>query len=165
MPNRSEAEEHLRVIRSLMEKATIYRAISAEAAAIGGVLAVIGSFSMGNWTTLPFGSDKPVFAHPNRWIFFTTWTVVLFLAAGANLYSLRRAAIQRGEPFISPGMKFALRSLLPNFFVAGTLTLLVFQLFWFVFAVPIWITCYGLGLLSTGHFAQPNERVWGEVTG
>ena len=38
MPTRSEAEEHLRVIRSLMEKATIYRAISAPTALLGGVL-------------------------------------------------------------------------------------------------------------------------------
>ena len=153
MPTPAEAEEHLRVIRSLMEKATIYRAISAEAAGIGGLLAIIGSFSMGNWTSLSFGNDNLVFKGPNRWVFFATWTIILLLAAGANLYALRRAALKRGEPYISPGMKLALSSLLPSFFVAGVLTLLVFHLFWYVFTVPIWITCYGLGLLSTRHFA------------
>ena len=153
MPTRTEAEEHLRVIRSLMEKATIYRAISAEAAGIGGVLAIFGSFSMGNWVGAFGESDKAVFKGPNHWIFFATWTIVLLLAALANLYCLRRAALQRGEPFISPGMKLALSSLLPSFFVAGVLTLLMLPLFWYVFTVPIWITCYGLGLLSTRHFA------------
>ena len=154
MPTRTEAEEHLRVIRSLMEKATIYRAISAEAAAIGGVLAIVGSFSMGNWmSTFSFGDDIAVFKGPNRWVFFATWTIVLLLASCANLYVLRRAALQRGEPFVSPGMKLALRSLLPSFCVAGALTVQVVPAFWFVFVVPIWITCYGLGLLSTRHFA------------
>ena len=118
MPTPAEAEEHLRVIRSLMEKATIYRAISAEAAGIGGLLAIIGSFSMGNWTSLSFGNDSPVFKGPNRWAFFATWAIILLIAAGANLYALRRAALKRGEPFISPGMKLALSSLLPSFFVA-----------------------------------------------
>lgn len=149
MPNRSEAEEHLRVIRSLMEKATIYRAISAEAAAVGGVLAVAGSFSMGNWTA----PDVTVLSGPNRWAFFTTWLVILLLAATANLFALRRAALRRKEQFISPGMKLATLSLLPSFLVAGILTLQVIPALWFVFSVPIWITCYGLGLLSTRHFA------------
>ena len=40
---RSEAEEHLRVIRSLMEKATIYRALSAPAALVGGLLTISAS--------------------------------------------------------------------------------------------------------------------------
>ncbi|MEO7317729.1 MAG: hypothetical protein ABIZ56_01940 [Chthoniobacteraceae bacterium] len=153
MPNRTEAEEHLRVIRSLMEKATIYRAISTEAAAIGGILAIIGSFSMGSWTAIMMGSDKPVFAGPNRWIFFATWFAALSFAATANLLALRRAAIKRSEPFISAGMKLASLSLLPSFFVAGVITLQLFLSFWFVFVVPVWITCYGLALLSTRHFA------------
>ena len=153
MPTRSEAEEHLRVIRSLMEKATIYRAISAEAAAVGGFLAIVGSFAMGNWFALFAESAEPVFTKPNHWIFFATWSVVLLLAAAANLFALHRAALRREEPFISPGMKLACRSLLPSFFVAGAVTVQLLTDYWFVFAVPIWITCYGLALLSTRHFA------------
>ena len=38
MNERTRAEEHLRVIRSLMERATIYRAISAPTALVGGLL-------------------------------------------------------------------------------------------------------------------------------
>jgi hypothetical protein len=40
MHERERAEEDLRVIRTLMERATIYRAISAPTALAGGVLAV-----------------------------------------------------------------------------------------------------------------------------
>ncbi len=40
MDERHRAEEHLRVIRTLMERATIYRAISASTALIGGLIAL-----------------------------------------------------------------------------------------------------------------------------
>ena len=40
MDERKRAEEHLRVIRSLMERATIYRAISAPTALVGSILAL-----------------------------------------------------------------------------------------------------------------------------
>jgi len=43
MNERSRGEEHLRVIRSLMERATIYRAISAPTALLGGLLALATS--------------------------------------------------------------------------------------------------------------------------
>lgn len=38
--NRSAAEEHLRVIRELMERATVYRAVSAPAALFCGLIAL-----------------------------------------------------------------------------------------------------------------------------
>ena len=38
---RSKAEEDLRVIRSLMERATVYRAISAPAALVAGLLSIL----------------------------------------------------------------------------------------------------------------------------
>ena len=40
MPDHTEAEEHLRVIRTLMERATVYRAISAPTAFFGGSIAI-----------------------------------------------------------------------------------------------------------------------------
>ncbi len=42
MATHSEAEEHLRVIRSLMERGTIYRAISAPVALAGGLCSIGG---------------------------------------------------------------------------------------------------------------------------
>ena len=40
MNDRFRAEEDLRVIRTLMERATVYRAISAPTALVGGVLSI-----------------------------------------------------------------------------------------------------------------------------
>ncbi|MFL2480182.1 MAG: hypothetical protein ACJ0K4_11600 [Verrucomicrobiales bacterium] len=44
MKDSDHAVEHLKVIRGMMEKATIYRAISAPAAIFGGLLAMLVGF-------------------------------------------------------------------------------------------------------------------------
>jgi len=46
MQTATEAEEHLRVIRSLMEKATIYRAVSAPTALAGAIARLSGALRM-----------------------------------------------------------------------------------------------------------------------
>jgi len=75
MPTRSDAEEHLRIIRSLMEKATIYRAISAPAALVGGALAV--ALAGGCWW---FGRPANGFLSS----FVPPWLVLLAVTATFN---------------------------------------------------------------------------------
>ncbi len=157
MSIRAEAEENLRVIRSLMEKATVYRAISAEAAAVGGVLAVCASFAFGNcWSRT---AESYPMTQPSLLAFFGLWGAILLIVAIANLLFLRRAALRRGEPLFSSGMRLALTALLPSFAVAGWLTSLVWKPIWMIFAPAIWITCYGLALLAARHFA-PRSLAW-----
>jgi hypothetical protein len=162
MPTRSDAEEHLRIIRSLMEKATIYRAISAEAAAVGGVLAIAASFAFGNWLTASPGELAP--KGPGS--FFVLWLAVLVLAGVCNAVLLYRGAKRRGEVFASTGMRMAVAALLPSFLVAGFFTLLLSPANPFLpdahlypWIVPVWMTCYGLALLATAHFA-PRSLWW-----
>src|SRR5688572_22678668 len=146
--DRQQAEEHLRVIRSLMEKATIYRAISAPTALVGGLLA------LGTGVFFAVGSDG--IENPPL-VFLALWTVVLALTAAANVMFLRKDAKRRGERFVSAGMKLALRSLLPAYFVAATLTTIVTAHALHgtdaTAALPfVWAICHGVGLLSTAHF-------------
>ncbi len=165
MPHRSDAEEHLRIIRSLMEKATIYRAISAEAAAVGGVLAIGASFAFGNWLV---AWARPV----EPWKFFALWLAVLALAGVCNAALLYRGARKRGEAFASTGMRMAVSALLPSFLVAGFFTALLAPLGPSLLGTPsfpparcyewmvtIWLICYGLALLATAHFA-PRSLWW-----
>jgi hypothetical protein len=152
MPPASQAEEHLRVIRSLMEKATIYRTVSAEAAAVGGLLAVAASFTFGN----PLSPAVPDSAGPSAPAFIGIWLAALILASTANVVFLAREAHRRGDSLISPGMKLGVRSLAPAFLVAGFFTAVLFRVPFFALIVPVWITCYGLGLLATRHFAPPS---------
>ncbi len=158
MQTRSDAEEHLRIIRSLMEKATIYRAISAEAAAVGGVLAIGAAFVFGNIL-----SDE-ISQEVSLWQFTALWLVVLALAGLSNAIFLYRGSQRRGEKFISSGMRVALRALAPSFLVAGFFTAFLGSgylkdVIAFEWIVPIWITCYGLALLATTHFA-PRSLEW-----
>jgi hypothetical protein len=66
----TEAEEHLRVIRSLMEKATIYRAISAPTAFVGGLASLLfGGSLFFRWRPLPSGHEEHLF----EWAFVGGW--------------------------------------------------------------------------------------------
>ena len=158
MSERARAEEHLRVIRSLMEKATIYRAVSAEAAAVGGTCSIAASLWLYfRWRPLPRGIEEDQF----RTAFLAAWGVVLVITAIANTCSLWAAARSRGEEFISAGMRTALRAVLPSAVCALFATL--YLLFWrepFMLP-PIWMVCYGVGLLATGHFAPRSIEALG----
>ena len=149
--NRTEAEESLRVIRSLMEKATIYRAISAPTALVGGLASVFvgGSFAR----AADADAEMPL-------TFIAVWLCVLFVTAASNAFFIRREALLRGEPFISPGMKMALRALLPSHLTAAVVTgiaLLVHNTLHvgalYLMLPYFWCSLYGMGLLAMSHFA------------
>ena len=116
MPSPSAAEEHLRLIRSLMERATIYRAIAAQAALIGGILSLVaGGLLAGKhdyFVTL-LARAGVLAVNADLFGFLIKWTIVLVLAAAANFFYLYRNARSRHEPFISPGMRLALRAMTP----------------------------------------------------
>ena len=153
MPNRTEAEEHLRVIRSLMEKATIYRAISAPVALVGGLVSIVfGGWLYFHWRPLPRGIEEEQFAR----LFTSGWLVVLVITMSANSIFIWKAAKARHEPFISSAMRKALWALLPPILCGAFFTfalILTKQDGWLWSLPPIWMVCYGLGLLATAHFA------------
>jgi hypothetical protein len=152
MPDLDPASRQLRVIRALMERATIYRALSAPTALIGGLL------SLGGFATAYYAKHhrhQPL--SPNE--FLGLWLAILALTCLTNALFLFREAQRRDEPFLSSGMKCAATSLAPAFASAGVLTVLLH-------ASPIhlalaWITLYGLGLLATQHFAPRSLVVLG----
>lgn len=135
-----------------MEKATIYRAISAQAALIGGVLAgVAGGLLAGK--NDPFvkalASSAMHAANAEVYGFQLKWISVLMLCLAANLFFLYRDAQRRHEPFISPGMRTALRAMLPALFTGAVVTSM-----WARDLLPqMWMIFYGLAVLSTAHFA------------
>ena len=148
---RAKAEMDLRVIRSLMERATVYRAISAPAALVAGFLSIVASAAIylnnqGSMIRAVQGRD-----------FAVVWLIVLILAVAANAFFIWREAKKDGRPFISSGMKLSLRAIAPNLLIPAAVTV------WFLAAgyrgatelelVVAWIVFYGLALLSTGLFA------------
>ncbi len=143
MPNPSDAEEHLRVIRSLMERATHYRAISAQGALVGGLLSVLTAGLLIWRESRGHGCERCE---------LVSWLVVLALTAAANLWFLWRDERARGEPFFSSRTRWALRALAPSFVTAGAVTLVLGDRVLLLLGV-LWSAFYGIGLLATGHFA------------
>jgi hypothetical protein len=156
----SEAEEHLRVIRSLMERATIYRAISAPTALVGGLLSVaVGA-------VLHFrGSDSAQagLQDAESVIFLAAWGAVLTITGMANVWFLAREAQRRGGAFLSPGMRKALFALFPAMLAAGVITVAFATLPWIGVLPIVWMIFYGLALLSAAQFSpQAIPRLgWG----
>jgi hypothetical protein len=147
MSSQQDALENLRVIRSLMEKAHIYRAISAPAALVGGVLAAVVS-SIG----VKVSSEVVSALSDNQFLFI--WLGILAVTAALNIFLLSQDAKKRGQPFISDGMRMALRAILPPMVVGGILGIgLIIYLQWLTMAALIWIICYGLALLATASFS------------
>ena len=155
MPTRSDAEEHLRIIRSLMEKATIYRAISAPTALAGGIFGSLAAAVLHG--LVPPGRSEEEF--DGR--FFFGWSLVLVLTVLANTFLLWRGSRLRGEPFLSSGMRLALIAMLPGMLCGAFFTFL-FGLGVAVFCLPpIWMLFYGVALLATKHFAPRSIMLLG----
>jgi len=141
-----DAIEHLRVIRSLLEKAPVYRAISAPAALIGALLA-LGTAAWqthAGWTT---GSLAPT-------AFMGAWLTVLTVTGLLNWLLLCREARQRDQPIASERVRTAMRALLPPFLVGGVTGCgVILRGGHLEVAALIWIFCYGLALLATASFS------------
>lgn len=143
MIDRTEAEEHLRVIRSLMEKATVYRAISAPGALVSGSCAV--AMATAGLLGAPIG-------------FLPGWLGVLAITGVANLFLLWRDAQRRGEVFVSAGMRVALRAMLPGL-IGGGLVSFVPSPAGEALIATLWVLFSGISFLAASHFA-PRAICW-----
>jgi hypothetical protein len=164
MNDRSRAEEDLRVIRTLMERATVYRAISAPTALVGGMLSLL-SAALIHLTTEPDSLNLLGRAiRPREFAFI--WIDVLVLTVIANIFFVWREAKSSGRPFISSGMRLALRAIAPNLIVPAIFTLWFLKKDFLLEAVElelvmIWVVFYGLALLSTALFAPRSLAILG----
>ena len=148
---RSKAEQDLRVIRSLMERATVYRAISAPAALVAGFLSIFAA------AAIYLNGQTGINRLAQGRAFAAIWLIVLIFAVAANAFFIWREAKKDGRAFISSGMKLSLRAITPNLLIPAVVTL------WFLVSgykgateqelVVVWIAFYGLALLSTALFA------------
>jgi len=145
------ASQQLRVIRSLMERATVYRSLSAPTALVGGLLS-FGGFATAYYAEVylqkPFSPQE----------FLMVWLVILALTCLANTIFLWRGSVQRGDPFFSPGMKSALLSVAPAFVSAAILSFMIHRP---IHLALLWCAFYGIGLLATQQFAPRSLVVLG----
>jgi hypothetical protein len=149
------ALEHLRVIRTLMERAHIYRSVSAPAALIGGTLALVVAVVGFKLNMFTRDGETASNAFRSREFLFA-WLGVLAVSGVANLLLLMREAGEKGQPAITDGLRMALRAIVPPLLTGGVLGVC---LIWFnedvELAALVWILCYGLALQATVSFAPP----------
>lgn len=144
MSDQDPASEHLRVIRQLMERATVYRSIAAPVALLGGVVAL----GLAWWHH----------EHGLTWrLFLRNWLALFAVLSLLNLGLLWRDAARRGLPLLNAGMRLALRALAPPLLVGGLVGVVVaWKTHDMGFVASIWAMCYGLALLATATFAPPS---------
>lgn len=161
MPNQSNAEENLLVIRSLMERATVYRAISAPTALVGGLLSMVASTVIFLNNATEHGIGDRITSRE----FTMIWLGVLAITMMFNAIFIHREAVRTGRPFISPAMKMALRSIAPCLVIPLMVTIWFFKAGYLgnqeQFLVVVWTSFYGLALLSTSVFAPRSLSVLG----
>ncbi len=145
------ARENLQTIRQLMERATVYRAISAGPALVGGVLAL----GLGAWfMSRPEGVTETGFV--------VAWLVVLVVVDALNTFLLWREARQRGAAFPSSSTVHGVLALVPAMLTGGVLGLVsILSDGDPVRGVLLWVKGYGLGLLATSDFAPRSIRALG----
>jgi hypothetical protein len=147
MTTHQEAAEQLRVIRTMMERATIFRALSGEAAMLGGAMSLAAGW---------ISEGKSGWAWGGIWL---GGLVVVILFA---LWQLLRVAQSHSRPLWSHGLKVALRGALPSLVAGGFVGLLYLRSGvkgGESIAACFWIMHYGIALLAIREFA-PKSMVW-----
>ncbi|MBX3740880.1 MAG: hypothetical protein KF712_07815 [Akkermansiaceae bacterium] len=144
MTTREEAAEQLRVIRTMMERATIFRALSGETALIGGAAALAAAW---------LSEGRQGWAWAGWWLFGAAM-VLLF-----NAWQIFRASSSHAKPFWNTGLKLAIRGALPSIVAGGFLGLLFVRAKNEPAAACLWSLHYGLALLAIREFA-PRSMVW-----
>lgn len=151
----------MRVIRSLMERATVYRAISAPTALVGGILSVAAA----SWSGRGWPNEMLLPGSGAARNFIVVWLGVLVATLLANTWFIWRKSRRERGSLITSGLKWAIKSAAPVVAIAAIVT----SLFWrenetaesVPLLVLVWIICYALALLATASFAPPSLIVLG----
>lgn len=153
----SSATSHLQVIRTLMERAGIYRRALAPIMIFLGILGSAGGLT--GW--LLSIRTGPTFA---------AFWIATSLAGVTGAFLIARAqAFKASEPFWSPPTRRVTQGLLPPLFVglAGTVVLSLSSApadprpgWWLL---PLWLALYGCALHAAGFFMTRGIRLLGWV--
>ena len=148
------ASEHLQVIRTLMERSTLYRR------AMAPVMIVSGSIGLA-------ASIVPWFVQiTSNQTFSLFWLAVCLTALATSLLLVRRQALKADEPFCSPPTKRVVEALLPAFlvgFAAGAYHVFRDQPPTAWLLALGWIIVYGCALHAAGFFMQNRMRLFGWI--
>lgn len=147
------ATEHLQTIRTLMERAALYRRALAPIMTFNGLVGLSGGVV--GWQ---LGVGEP--RH-----FILLWMGIAAVALAGSFLLVRRQALKAAEPFWSPPTRRVAHALVPPFAVAAVVSLILAGRFNHpgteisLMATTIWLWLYGCGLCAAGFF-MPRGIKW-----
>jgi hypothetical protein len=154
------AAEHLQVIRTLMERAAVYRR------ALGPVMLWLGGFGA---AASVIGWLVPV---RSGFAFGFYWLSVSVIGVCAAYLLVRRQALKAAEPFWSPPTRRVTQAVMPPLVAGLLITVFVLtrsggelsQVRWLP---PIWIVLYGCAVHAAGFFMPRGMKLfgWGFLAG
>lgn len=147
MDDRERAEENLAVIRSMMERATVYRMISGPTALFAALVSVALVFFI-PWDLYDSRIEW-------KWMWYGAAGLVLVVN---TLLVIRKAMVEKTAVF-SPGLKMGLMAILPALIIGAVIGCFQFRAYDQVLLAWIWMLCYGTALMATGGFA-PRSLWW-----
>jgi hypothetical protein len=150
-----QTDERLPVIRALIERGVVYRAITARVALIAGVLSILTATAiyLNNEGILTVGRA----VRPRE--FVVLWLITFVIAADATAFLFWWEARRQSRPFFSPEFRLVMRTVFPYFLIPAAFTSWYYNTGYLgareLELVAVWTASYGLALLSTSAFAPP----------
>ena len=146
------AAENLQVIRTLMERSTLYRRALAPTMLVSGVIGTVAA-------VVP--RYVPIDTNPRFALFWLAVGVVTIIAA---LLVVRRQALKEAEPFWSVPARRVTQALLPAFFVgllAGFYNVWNSNPWHAGLLAQLWVIVYGCALHAAGFFMPRGIKLFG----
>jgi hypothetical protein len=148
------ASEHLQVIRTLMERAAVYRRAQAPIMIYTGLLGSAGGILSG-----VLGMGTPC-------AFILYWAGVAVLALGGSFVLVRRQALKEAEPFWSPPTRRVAQAMLPALFAGSVAGLLALPCCGAneslaAWLPALWMLLYGCALTAAGFFMPRGIKLLG----
>lgn len=144
------AEENLLVIRTLMERAGLYRRALAPVMLSVGVIGLVAG-ALGAWVNVSW-----------IWGVGQYWVIVALIALATTSVLVRRQALKAKEPFWTMPAKKVCIALAPSFFLGGMLGAFdMHRGYWGSSLVEIWLGLYGCGLCAAGMYLSRGVRLLG----
>ena len=157
------AEENLQVIRTIMERAALYRRTLAPLMLATGLIGIVAA---------GIGLLAPV---QTPLAFLTLWLITATLAMGVSLLIVRRQAVMAREPFSTPASRRVIGALYAPLCAGALLAIPVVVLLGTGRPAPVeavvtglmcvWMGVYGSGLNAAGQYSSRGVRLlgWGFI--
>jgi hypothetical protein len=146
------AAEHLQVIRTLMERSTVYRRALAPIMIVTGVIGILAALLA---VVAGVGTDRA---------FVLFWMAVGLGAVFAAFLLARRQALKDAEPFWSPPTRRVAQALSPPLIVGLLLGVWAALAGWGdvgVLVLPVWMMLYGCAIHAAGFFMPRGMKLFG----